>query len=756
MTTYRLPILVWRDVQGGYTAASVEPNLGEPTMVGVADTPSDAIRQVRSYVNWILRKEPWLVPDFHDPSLLHVRVSVRPEYRAQKRVYPCPEQIDLQIPCVVGHQQSGLLLCSMPTLGMSFHFFDRKELRPLVAETVRRALSRRTPQELARFLPPESCVIEHVSVRIPETIHRPVLNEGPALLSRVAQALGQTGFRKRFSHLWKRDREMRDLVQRLGTERANVLLVGKRGSGKTSILVHAVRTLERDRAKAESEELPTRHRYWQTNAGRLVAGMKYLGQWEERVEQAISELSSMDGVLCLESLRDLMLLGGAGTGSSVAAFFQSYLRDGQLRMVVEATPEELEAGRHLLPGFVDLFQVLRLEDLTDAEARDAVHRSLDLRARDAKLSVEEHLGDHVFHLYRRFLPYHPLPGAASGFLSELFDRARADRIDLLTASRTIDQFTRETGLPSHLIRDDCPLDVDALEQELCGQVIGQQEACRVMVDVIARFKTGLNDPRRPLSVLLFCGPTGVGKTQLARTVAQYLFGHGRVIDRLVRLDMSEYSSPYAVDRLTTKEDGSSSEFVSRVRQQPFSVVLLDEIEKAAAEVYDVLLSVLDDGRLTDRFGRVTTFHSSVVIMTSNLGATARNSLGLRPQTRPNYEMDVRAFFRPEFFNRLDQLVTFQPLERASCRAIIRKEVAEISNREGLRQSRIQLHIGEALAEHLLHAGFDVRFGARPLQRTLESLLVAPLARFLINHPTLQDVSIHAEHDADHGCQFTIS
>ena len=529
---------------------------------------------------------------------------------------------------------------------------------------------------------------------------------------------------------------------------------GRVGSGKTSVLVHAVRALERDRSKDDREAEPARHRYWQTNAGRLVAGMKYLGQWEERCEQVISELSSIDGVLCLESLLDLMLLGGSGSGSSVGAFFQSYLRDGQLRMVTEATAEELEAGRRLLPGFVELFQVLRLDDLTDADMREAMNLSLDLRPR-RKISVEDNLAERLFHLYRRFLPYHPLPGAASGFLTELFDRARADRTGQLTVTRAIEQFTRETGLPDHLIRDDCPLDVEALQRELCEQIIGQDEACRVMVDLITRFKTSMNDPRRPLGVLLFCGPTGVGKTELAKTVSQYLFGHGRMTDRLVRLDMSEYSSPYSVERLITKEDGSPSDFASRVRQQPFSVVLLDEIEKAAAGVYDILLSVLEEGRLTDRFGRVTTFRNTILIMTSNLGASIRSSIGLRPQPEHNYEKEVRSFFRPEFFNRLDRLVTFRPLQRDTCLAIIHKELAEIGNRQGLRKVGLRLQFTQPLLEHLLQVGFDPRCGARPLQRMLESTVVAPLARFLVEHPGLHDVAVQADMNPEGSCQIIV-
>jgi len=746
MASYRVPLLVWQDAQGGYTATPVELYLGELGMAGFAEKQSSAIKQVQSYLTWYLRELPGSIPDFQNAQLTRIRVQIRPEYRTDQRVYPCRERIEIPVPCVLGRQRSGLLLCSMPTLQRLFHYFDEQELRKLVAETVRRELAGCSPQELAQFLSPQSLQLEHVSVRAPEISSRTDEDtQYPALL-RVAQAIGKPDFRKRFGHVWKREQEVRDLAHRLGSEKANVLLVGRRGSGKTSVLVHAARMLERDRSKTEDGERSARFRFWQTSAGRLVAGMKYLGQWEERCEQIISELSSIDGVLCLDSLMELTQIGGAGAGGSLAAFFSSYLRDGQLKMVAEATPEELEASRRLLPGFVELFQVLRLDDLAEMDMRATLRLAVDARARDTKVEVEEFVADRLFQLFRRFMPYRPLPGGAIGFLKNLFDRARNERRAKLSMAEALTQFKRETGLPESFLRDDRALDVQALENEFSQQVIGQPDACRVMADVIARFKTGLNDSRRPLATLLSCGPTGVGKTQLAKTVSEYLFGHGEMTERLVRLDMSEYSSPFAAERLVSKSDGSPSDIVSRVRQQPFCVVLLDEIEKAATAVYDVLLGVLDEGRLTDRFGRTTTFCNSILIMTSNLGASSGGSIGLRPQSGHRYEGEVRQFFRPEFFNRLDQLVTFHPLPKEACLAIIQKELKEVGQREGFRKLGLRLQFADSVVEHLLQIGFHPQFGARPLQRAIEESVVARLAHFIVNHPDLRNATVRIELD----------
>jgi ATP-dependent Clp protease ATP-binding subunit ClpC len=282
--------------------------------------------------------------------------------------------------------------------------------------------------------------------------------------------------------------------------------------------------------------------------------------------------------------------------------------------------------------------------------------------------------DALVRLFRRFVPYQPLPGSATGLLRRLCDRTVQRRRRQIDVAGVVDQFTRETGLPELFLDDNLPLKLDDVCRELQEEVIGQDEACLTVARIISTFKAGLNDPRRPLGTLLFFGPTGVGKTQLAKTTGDYLFGHGEASGRLVRLDMSEYSAPWAAERLILKPDGTPSDFISRVRNQPFVVVLLDEIEKASFEVFDMLLGLLDEGRLTDRYGRTTWFRTAVVIMTSNLGSSRGQSIGFSDASGDAYQREVREFFRPEFFNRLDGLVTFRPLSRDVCLSITRKEL----------------------------------------------------------------------------------
>ncbi|MCA9073136.1 MAG: ATP-dependent Clp protease ATP-binding subunit, partial [Planctomycetaceae bacterium] len=300
------------------------------------------------------------------------------------------------------------------------------------------------------------------------------------------------------------------------------------------------------------------------------------------------------------------------------------------------------------------------------------------------------------------------------------------------------EFARQTGVPVRFLRDDLPLDPEAVYEELKTQVIGQDQAVKSVVDLIAAFKAGLNDPARPLGVQLFCGPTGVGKTELAKTLSRFCFGEGDDPHRMFRLDMSEYQGYGAAQRFITQPDGSPSSLISHIRQKPFSVLLLDEIEKADSEVFDLLLNLFEEGRLTDAYGRTTHFQSTILIMTSNLGAESVSPVGFKPQTTPAYEHVASQFFRPEFFNRIDEVVSFQPLSEASIFQIADKELKALNQREGLADRKLTLQYDEDFIKPVAEKGFDARYGARPLKRFLESRVVTPISQFLVEYPSLRE------------------
>jgi ATP-dependent Clp protease ATP-binding subunit ClpB len=289
-----------------------------------------------------------------------------------------------------------------------------------------------------------------------------------------------------------------------------------------------------------------------------------------------------------------------------------------------------------------------------------------------------------------------------------------------------------TGIPVARLLEGEMQKLVHLEEHLHGRVVGQDEAVSAVANAIRRSRAGLQDPNRPIGSFLFLGPTGVGKTELARALAEYLFDDERAI---VRVDMSEYQERHTVSRLVGAPPGyvgyeEGGQLTEAVRRRPYSVVLLDEIEKAHADVFNILLQLLDDGRLTDGHGRTVNFRNAIVIMTSNLGSAVFQDASLAPDKRREAILDdVRAYFRPEFVNRIDEIVVFEPLTRDDLRKIVDLQVRGLGAR--LAERKLTLHLSDAAYDLLASEGYDPAFGARPLRRLLQRELENPLAVKLI-------------------------
>lgn len=748
MPTFRCPVLIWRNTSGLYTASLVEQN----DRAAVATTPREALEQLQSLLDWQYRENPWRdVPDLKDPELMTFKVPVRPEYRDEvtHRRFPVQQPLDLRVCCVIGKQRGGPRLASIPMIGLRLNLSEHDDINTMIPQMVQRWFEAYTPRQLSRYIPPEDVFLEDVFVSIDTNrdFDRPRLTT--ELLDKIADPLGDSKVRSLYGRAWERDREVDEFARQLQSDRGNWLLIGEHATGKTTLLCETVRHVERHLNKEEKADddgsviKPVR-RFWQTSAGRLISGMKYLGQWEERLEGVIRELIEIDGVMCIENLLEFVRAGGREATDSLASFCLPYLQRGELRLIAEVSPTELDAVRRLLPGFADLFQSVTLSPLDQPRAIRLLGRVAENIAAQAKLSVSDDAAARTVHLFQRFQPYHALPGEVIVFWRDLLDRKARDVKRTLDAAGVLQGFLQRTGLPERFLRDDVPMPRDSVIAEFESQIIGQRTACETVADVVVQFKAGMSDPQRPLGVLLFCGPTGVGKTELAKAVSRCLFGASDGIDaltnsaapapRMIRIDMSEYSGPWAADRLLLQTDGEPSDFLQQIRRQPFTVLLLDEIEKAHPSVYDVLMNVFDEGRLTDRFGRITWFRSTVILMTSNLGADSAEQVGFaesRVSTNTRYESAVREFFRPEFFNRLDGVIAFEPLTHEAILDITEKELRNIADREGLRKLGVQLTWTADVVAHLAERGYDAKFGARPLQRTLETLIVAPLSRFLV-------------------------
>jgi ATP-dependent Clp protease ATP-binding subunit ClpC len=346
----------------------------------------------------------------------------------------------------------------------------------------------------------------------------------------------------------------------------------------------------------------------------------------------------------------------------------------------------------------------------------------------------------IVELARRYLPYRAFPGKAVRLIEEL-RAAREGAVGpdggplVLSPDDAYDGFSRMSGIPPFLLREDRAMGVGELIGKLRQRLVGQELAVRRVAETLCTVKAQLQPADKPLATFLFVGPTGVGKTELARSLAHLLFGGE---ERLVRFDMSEYADPWAAERLIRGSDAGDGQLTARVREQPFSVVLLDEIEKAHPAVHDLLLQVAGEGRLTDARGRTSYFHNTIIILTSNLGAhhaakrRVFSDLGRsdRDAELSHYRAAVEAAFRPEMLNRLDAVIAFHRLELDEVAQVARLHAGRLAERRGLVQATVALDISEAALDALSAGGYSPAYGVRALRRHLDEQIVAPAARLL--------------------------
>jgi len=538
----------------------------------------------------------------------------------------------------------------------------------------------------------------------------------------VAEDWVERAARKRLPAVVGHDPRFEQEVRRFADDPPpSVLVVGESGVGKTTF----VRRLARQLLRWKREKVAAPRRLWGTSADRILAGMIYLGQWQERCLQMVEQLEGEGQYLYVGSL--LPVLRAQADGSSIADLFAGAVEEGNVPMIAECTPDELVSARRRASRFVDSFHLIHLEP----PRRQTVVPMLATWAERSGLDLHPAALDRLV----RHLDTHSrrtrFPGKGFQLIDWLARQAPKGRIDPLDASRW---YADHAGLPVDLIADERSATVDELAAKLRAGVIGQDAACRDAARVLARLKAGLADPDKPIGNLLFAGPTGVGKTELAKQLARVLFGDA---ERIVRVDLSEYMGPGAAQRLRQVGRGVTS-LAQRVHDRPLSLVLLDEIEKAHPEVFDLLLGVLGEGRLTDAMGRLVDFRMTVIVATSNLGADRPRAVGFDATDARDYGAAVRDFFRPEMVNRFDHVIGFRNLEASDLRQIVELELTRSRRRPGLRRRNLDLVVSERARDRLAELGWHPTFGARPLRRTIEERVFTPLAARIAADPSYRD------------------
>lgn len=532
---------------------------------------------------------------------------------------------------------------------------------------------------------------------------------------------------------YRRERSVEQLEVALASG-SSVLLLGPSGVGKTATVQELCHRI----ASASAGALEDRA-VWHVTAGRLMSGMIYLGEWQERALELVAAARGAGAILYLDRLLEWASAtsGANESGMSLGRLLAPFVADKQVLLIFEATEGALNQAEMMEASLTQELRRLPVPVLDAGDAYDVLGRLASSLGRKHRMRFSDEALQAALDVIARFGDADGLPGSALSLLEQIARDAAGGAAPVL-ADRALEAFCLQTGFPRPLVDPRAALALEEVESFFAERVVGQPEAVGHLVDVVALLKAGMNDPGRPVASFLFLGPTGVGKTESALCLAEYLFGQR---DRVVRLDMSEYGYRGAAMRLIDGRDGEG-DLTRPLRRQPFCVLLLDEIEKASAEVFDLLLSVLGEGRLTDATGRSVSFRHAIVILTSNLGAARKPPIGLDRSERKGADAlgAARQFFRPELFNRIDRSILFNPLDRSTSRSIAKLLLRAALDREGLKRRGLRVELDETLIDQIAERGYDPALGARPMKRTIDALVLVPLSEHLAS-AKLRDATI---------------
>ncbi|WP_427156736.1 ATP-dependent Clp protease ATP-binding subunit [Streptococcus sanguinis] len=546
--------------------------------------------------------------------------------------------------------------------------------------------------------------------------------------------------------------EIDDIIRVLcRKEKSNAILIGFPGVGKSKVIEGFVGRLLTDDVpeKLQGKEV------FKLNLGGLIAGTKYRGEFEERFKAVLDEVLAAKGkiILYIEDIHQIVTAGRTEGSLDAGNLLKPLLAQGQINIIGTTTFAAYRESFELDQALEGRFQRVRIEE-PDQDKALAILQGLRENYQDFHgVRLTDEALQAAISLSIRYLSDRYLPDKALDLIDEAcavkkiqLGQAQTERPDV-SREDIASIVERITGIKVQGIMDNEREHLLNLDKLLRQRIVGQDQAVRKVSEAILRSRAGIQNPKRPIGSFLFLGPTGVGKTALAKSLAERLFGNEL---EMVRLDMSEYMEKHAVARLVGPPPGyvgfeEGGQLTEAVRRRLYSIVLLDEIEKAHPDVFNSLLQVLDEGRLTDSKGRTIDFKNTILIMTSNIGSqqileSLKSEQGLTSETQDEVLSLLQHSFRPEFLNRIDETVIFNPLRAEDMVNIVKIMVRQLQER--LKHQKIQLHLSEEVYAFLAQKNYQPEFGARPIQRSIMRYLETPLARYLVENKETTEMTVH--------------
>lgn len=546
----------------------------------------------------------------------------------------------------------------------------------------------------------------------------------------------------------------------------NPLLLGEAGVGKTAI----IEGLSLKIAKGEVGENLLNKRILMLDISSLVAGAKYRGDFEERLKSCLQEaMEAKDIIIFIDEMHTLIGAGAAEGAIDAANILKPFLARSQIQLIGITTNAEYQKYVVKDSAFARRFQTVMVEEPTIDECYEIIKGVKAKYEKYHKITIPDSVIKFAIQESVRYITERNLPDKAIDIIDEActssqikllnekkdgkselqvllnkIDNKKKSRTMILTKEDVCEVISQWTKIPVSKLKSKESNRYKNIEKNLKLRIIGQDEAIEKISHAIVRSRVGLKDPKRPIGTFLFIGPTGVGKTELVKALTEELFEKS---DALIRLDMSEFSEAHSVAKLIGAPPGyvgfgEQGILTDKIRKKPYSIILFDEIEKAHSDIYNVLLQILDDGRLTDSTGRVCDFKNTICIMTSNVGArciTDKNTIGFvkTSDEKEEYEKlkatvmsEVNKKFSPEFLNRLDDIIVFNRLSKTSVRKIATILLEEVKTRA--KAKGIKVNFEDSVIEYISSTGFDSKKGARPIKRAIEKNIEDKFAEFVLD------------------------